>query len=144
MRIVGTTVRAMRTVRVAKRATTIRRYFREIENVTGHKITKGQFTQLKRCLNGTTPGCINPANASARSWKNAKARVMDKWEADTGKTWNRYAADVPGKNGVPQARAGSRWDGHHIIPKEYGGPHEAWNIVPAPKPIHRGFLHRGM
>jgi hypothetical protein len=69
MRVVGTTVRAVRTIRIAKRATMVRRYFREIENVTGHRVTKSQFSQIKRCLNGTMPGCINPANASAKSWK---------------------------------------------------------------------------
>lgn len=144
MKVVGKTVRAARTARVMTRATTVRRYLREIQTVTGHKVTKQQFSQIKRCLNGSMPGCLNPANASASSWKNAKKDVIAAWEKDTGKQWNRYASSVPGRGSVPQAPAGQRWDGHHIIPKEFGGPHQSWNIIPAPKPTHRAILHRGM
>jgi hypothetical protein len=89
-------------------------------------------------------GLHQPSERKCQILENAKEGVIKKWENTTGKTWDRYAADVPGKGSIPQAKAGSRWDGHHIIPKEYGGPHQAWNIIPAPKPIHRGFLHRGM
>ena len=144
MKVVGKTVRAARAARVMTRATTVRRYLREIETVTGHKVTKQQFSQIKRCLNGSMPGCLNPANASARSWKNAKKDIIAAWEKNAGKAWDRYTSNVPGKGSVAQAQAGQRWDGHHIIPKEFGGPHEAWNIVPAPKTTHRAILHRGM
>lgn len=146
MKIVGKTVNAARSTRVLARAKAVRSYIREMETLSGHRISRKQFAEVRKCMQGKTPNCLDPSNAGQGLWKKERKRVFKEWEDANKQPWPRYANRVPGVNDPTKtiANVGTRWDGHHILPKEYGGPHRGWNIIPMPQPGHRNFIHRGM
>lgn len=131
---------------VAKRANLIRKAIRDVEIVSGRKMTRQQFSHIRKCLQAPQ-SCLDPN--SARNWPKQRERVLADWvkNENRGRTpqnrvsWPTYPNDVVGPRGKIASK-GSQFDGHHYIPKSVGGPNEAWNIVPVPRPIHQSIIHR--
>lgn len=56
-------------------------------------------------------------------------KKIKEWEQKTGQTW-------------PLDSNGRKYQLHHIIEQQYGGPHEWWNAHPARFPDqHQGGIH---
>ncbi|URM32855.1 HNH endonuclease [Cytobacillus firmus] len=63
-----------------------------------------------------------------------KDKLIAEWEEKTNQKWPRYTEEVLDKNGEVARSIGQPYDAHHIIEKNFGGPHEWWNIHPAKYP----------
>lgn len=118
----------------------LRNYVRQMEAITGRKLSKGQIAELKKCLRD--PKCYTGEKNPVDFLGKPKDDALKEWVRDNNESWPRYTKEVPNPNGGrPLAKAGDKYDGHHIIPKSKGGPHKGWNMLPVPKPHHMGQIH---
>lgn len=74
-----------------------------------------------------------------------KDKLIDAWEKMGGQVkvrdWPKYKKDVLGENGKLLGAKGDKFQAHHIIPQQVKGPHQWWNLHPAPAPMHQRILH---
>lgn len=125
---------------VRARAGLVRAAVRDVERVTGQKVTRERFAYVRRCLQAPVD-CLDTANKT--NWPSMKEGAIKAWERTNSKPWPRYTTNVPNPaGGKALAQAGGRLDAHHAIPKAQGGPHEPWNLFPAPRPGHQSVIHR--
>lgn len=64
------------------------------------------------------------------------AFLIKEWEKNTGDKWPRYLVDC-GNGGFKSYR----FNAHYIIPKNYGGNDEWWNIHPVMNSTHATDVH---
>lgn len=70
-------------------------------------------------------------------------KLIDQWEKNTGQKWPTYSEPVLSRRGRVYIEKGDRYDAHHIIKNENGGPNEWYNIHPAKRPDeHQSGIHR--
>jgi len=80
------------------------------------------------------------ATTLRKEFKDIKNDLIDKWEANTGKSWPRYKENVyiENKNGdkIQIRQPGERYDAHHIQPLSQGGKNVVENITPIKADVH--------
>lgn len=117
-----------------------RKYIHDAEMKTNRNIELEQKQHLIEALRQKHFGKLQKTAKSAndKEFKNGKRRMIAEWEKHTGQTWPKYTAE----NAPRPAKIGQRYDLHHIIPKENGGPNVWWNSHPAASPSeHQAGIH---
>lgn len=66
-----------------------------------------------------------------------KDNLIAEWEQQTGQAWPT-TMELNQRTGNIEPK---KYQAHHIIPQEFGGPHAWWNMHPAHKDIHQGGIH---
>ena len=74
-------------------------------------------------------------------FNNAKDKLIDEWEKNTGAIWPRYEEDIINKAGKIIRKKGDRYDAHHLIEISFGGPNAWWNLHPASIEEHNNLHH---
>lgn len=121
-----------------KRATLVRKYIKEMESVSGHKISVKQFAEVRKCMQNAAT-CLNK-NAS-KNWDKDRPGAIKQWVKSQREKWPVYKENIISAKGSILGGKGKKFDAHHIIPKKYGGPNTGWNITPMPKPGHNSIVH---
>ena len=116
------------------------KYMQEMEQRSGIPITKTQRDLLQEAIQKeqfeklTVDAKTQHTNLFNKTTKN---RLISEWESRTGNVWP--------KSRVKDKETGLYKDKndqvHHIIPQEYGGPHEWWNVHPLHSAQHQAGVH---
>ena len=120
-------------------------YLEDIEQQTGLEIGEKQRALIVQALSTQTFSMVDfQTNKKLhRRFSRKKAKLIKKWEEETGETWPRYHHDVYNEKGNIIRFKGQPYDAHHIIECVFNGPAEWWNIHPAASPDeHQNGIHR--
>ncbi|MDY3548971.1 hypothetical protein PG291_10185 [Riemerella anatipestifer] len=111
---------------------TAKRYFQHIQEVTGRSVPQKQIDKLKEALRAKEYKKLSPEEYALHTKEytsTRRAKMIKEWEENTGQKW-------------PIDEKGNRYQLHHIIEQQYGGPNEWWNSHPAKFPDeHQGGIH---
>ncbi|MBS2970798.1 hypothetical protein J9317_18820 [Metabacillus sp. KIGAM252] len=78
-----------------------------------------------------------------KEFEREKNKLIEEWELNNAQKWPTYDEPVLSKRGKVYINIGDKYDAHHIIKNEYGGPNKWYNIHPAKRPDeHQGGIHR--
>lgn len=119
-------------------------YLKEVEDITGRDIKPNQMEKFQKALKEDTFKKQTPEKSKLHRhiFDNAKDRLIDEWEKNTGEKWPVYVEDVYNSAGEVIRHAGQRFDAHHLIESCFGGPNAWWNLHPVScldhKRIHKG------
>jgi hypothetical protein len=119
-------------------------YLKDIETQTGRKIGNEQRTLIDKALSENTYKKLDQEGiaASRGEFTLKKPDMIAEWEKQTGEKWPVYTKEVKGEDGSI-VRLERKYDAHHIIENQFGGPNEWYNITPAGFPSeHQGGIHR--
>ena len=119
-------------------------YLQEVEKITNREIKPQQMEKLQKALKEQDFAKLDPEKSKLhrKLFDNAKDRLIDEWEKNTGDKWPVYAQDVLNDAGEVIRKAGQRFDAHHLIESSFGGPNAWWNLHPAAFPSeHQGGIH---
>lgn len=119
-------------------------YFEEVKEITNREIKPNQLEQLQKALEEKDFAKLDPENLKLHKMEYARLRdkLIDEWEKNVGEKWPVYAEDVTNEAGIVLRQAGHKYDVHHIIPQNFGGPNEWWNFHPAAHPSeHQNGIH---
>ena len=122
----------------------IPKYFQEVETITNREIKPQQMEKLQKALKeqdfvklDSEKSCLH-----RKLFDNARDRLIDEWEKNTGDKWPVYKQDVLNDKGEVIRKAGQRFDAHHLIESSFGGPNAWWNLHPAAFPEeHQAGIH---
>lgn len=119
-------------------------YLQEVEKITNREIKPQQMEKLQKALKEQEFVKLDPEKSKLhrKLFDNAKDRLIDEWEKNTGDKWPVYTEDVLNDAGEVIRKAGQRFDAHHLIESSFGGPNAWWNLHPAAFPSeHQGGIH---
>lgn len=119
-------------------------YLQEVEKITNREIKPQQMEKLQKALKEQDFAKLDPEKSKLhrKLFDNAKDRLIDEWEKNTGDKWPVYAQDVLNDAGEVIRKAGQRFDAHHLIESSFGGPNAWWNLHPAAFPSeHQARIH---
>ncbi|WP_345911015.1 T7SS effector LXG polymorphic toxin [Bacillus altitudinis] len=124
----------------------VKDYIKDVESITGRKIPDNQRTLLKKELKENDYSNKLPREdvmKHRQDFQRKKDGLIDEWEKNTGQKWPTYSEPVLSKRGRVYIQKGDRYDAHHVIKNEHGGPNEWYNIHPAKRPDeHQSGIHR--
>ncbi|GIP64475.1 ribonuclease YxiD [Virgibacillus pantothenticus] len=124
----------------------VKEYIKDVERITGRKIPDNQKTLLKKELREVDYSGKLPKGEiikHRKEFQRKKDKLIDEWEKNTEQKWPTYSKPVLSKRGRVYIEKGDRYDAHHIIKNEHGGPNEWYNIHPAKRPNeHQSGIHR--
>ena len=109
----------------------IKNYVQEIETLTKQKMPELQITELSKALRETEFAKL-PTEVSDKLrdvWKNQRNNLIAEWERNTGSTWPVFKKAGEVHNGEI-LKNDMRYEGHHIIQLNHGGPNAWWNLAP--------------
>jgi hypothetical protein len=67
--------------------------------------------------------------ALQREYNSQRNNLKREWELNTGQAW-------------PKTESGKDFQAHHVIPQQYGGTNQWWNLHPVPGGrAHQGGVH---
>lgn len=119
-------------------------YLQEVEKITNREIKPNQMEKLQRALKEQEFVKLDPEKSKLhrKLFDNAKDKLIDEWEKNTGDKWPVYAQDVLNDAGEVIRKAGQRYDAHHLIESSFGGSNAWWNLHPAAFPSeHQTGIH---
>lgn len=119
-------------------------YLQEVEKITGREINPIQMKKLQKALREQEFAKLDTEKSKLhrKLFDNARDKLIDEWEKNTGDKWPEYAQDVLSDAGEIVRKAGQRFDAHHLIESSYGGPNAWWNLHPAAFPTeHQAGIH---
>lgn len=119
-------------------------YLQEVEKITNREIKPNQMEKLQMALKDQEFVKLDPEKSRLhrRLFDNARDKLIDEWEKNTGDKWPVYAQDVLNDAGEVIRKAGQRYDAHHLIESSFGGSNAWWNIHPAAFPLeHQAGIH---
>lgn len=119
-------------------------YLQEVEKITNREIKPNQMEKLQRALKEQEFVKLDPEKSKLhrKLFDNAKDKLIDEWEKNTGDKWPVYAQDVLNDAGEVIRKAGQRYDAHHLIESSFGGSNAWWNLHPAAFPSeHQAGIH---
>jgi len=124
----------------------VKKYFKHIQEVTGRAVPKNQIEKLKNALRVKEYNKLSPQEYVKHSNKyndNQRRKMIKDWEENTKQEWPKYKERYYSqKTREVYKEIGDPYDLHHIIEKQYDGPHEWWNSHPAKFPTeHQGGIH---
>jgi len=124
----------------------VKDYIKDVESITGRKIPDKQRALLKKELRENDYSNKLPREEVAKhrqDFQRKKDGLIDEWEKNTGQKWPTYSEPVLSKRGRVYIQKGDKYDAHHVIKNEHGGPNEWYNIHPAKRPDeHQSGIHR--
>jgi hypothetical protein len=119
----------------------LRSYAKEIESVSGLPIAEQQRTQLFNALREKNYVKLSQSekldHGKLYQNKALKDSLIAEWEVNTGQKWPTYEK-LNSLTGITEVK---RYQFHHIIPQQYGGPHAWWNGHPLLPDFHQGGIH---
>lgn len=120
-------------------------YLKEVEDITGRDIKPNQMEKFQKALKEDTFKKQTPEKNKLHRhiFDNAKDRLIDEWEKNTGEKWPVYVEDVYNSAGEVIRHAGQRFDAHHLIESCFGGPNAWWNLHPVSCLDHTR-IHKGL
>lgn len=119
-------------------------YLQEVEKITNREIKPNQMEKLQMALKEQDFEKLNPEKSKLHKklFDNARDKLIEEWEKNTGDKWPVYAQDVLNDAGEVIRKAGQRYDAHHLIESSFGGPNAWWNLHPAAFPSeHQAGIH---
>jgi hypothetical protein len=119
-------------------------YLHEVESITKREIKPAQMEKLQKALKEQDFVKLDPDKVKLhrKLFDNAKDKLIDEWEKNTGDKWPVYAKDILNDAGEVIRTAGQRFDAHHLIESSFGGPNAWWNLHPAAFPSeHQAGIH---
>lgn len=119
-------------------------YLQEVEKITNREIKPNQMEKIQRALKEQEFVKLDPEKSKLhrKLFDNAKDKLIDEWEKNTGDKWPVYAQDVLNDAGEVIRKAGQRYDAHHLIESSFGGSNAWWNLHPAAFPSeHQAGIH---
>ncbi len=117
---------------------------KEVEKFTNREIKPVQMEKLQKALKEQEFVKQTPEKSKLhrKLFDNAKDKLIDEWEKNTGDKWPVYVEDVFNEAGEVIRQAGQRFDAHHLIESSFGGPNAWWNLHPAAFPYeHQLGIH---
>ena len=121
------------------------KYLKEVEDITDRTIKPDQMEKIQKALKEVdfTKQTPEKNKLHRQLFDNAKDRLIDEWEKNTGEKWPVYIEDVYSSAGEVIRQAGQRFDAHHLIESSFGGPNAWWNLHPASCLEHMS-IHKGL
>lgn len=121
------------------------KYLKEVEDITDRKIKPDQMEKIQKALKEVdfTKQTPEKNKLHRQLFDNAKDKLIDEWEKNTGEKWPVYVEDVYNNAGEIIRQAGQRFDAHHLIESCFGGPNAWWNLHPASCLEHKS-IHKGL
>lgn len=121
------------------------KYLKEVEDITDRKIKPDQMEKIQKALKEDifTKQTPEKNKLHRRLFDNAKDKLIDEWEKNTGEKWPVYVKDVYNSAGEVIRQAGQRFDAHHLIESCFGGPNAWWNLHPVSCLDHT-LIHKGL
>lgn len=119
-------------------------YLQEVEKITNREIKPNQMEKLQRALKEQDFVKLDPEKSKLhrKLFDNARDKLIDEWEKNTGDKWPVYAQDVLNDAGEVIRKTGQRYDAHHLIESSFGGANAWWNLHPAAFPSeHQAGIH---
>ena len=112
-------------------------YLQEVQKITNREIGPVQMEKLQKALRGQDFAKLDPEKAKLHKklFDNARDKLIEEWEKNTGDKWPVYVNDVLNDAGEVIRKAGQRFDAHHLIESSFGGPNAWWNLHPAAFPV---------
>jgi filamentous hemagglutinin len=105
---------------------------RDVEYYSGVPMPSNQRTQLADELRQVDHTYVAPRSdyqALQREYNSQRNNLKREWELNTGLIW-------------PKTESGVDFQAHHVIPQQYGGPNQWWNLHPVPGgSAHQGGVH---
>ena len=124
----------------------VKDYIKDVESITGRKIPDNQRALLKKELRENDYSNKLPREEVMKhrqDFQRKKDGLIDEWEKNTGQKWPTYSEPILSKRGRVYIQKGDKYDAHHVIKNEHGGPNEWYNIHPAKRPDeHQSGIHR--
>ena len=117
---------------------------KEVEKFTNREIKPVQMEKLQKALKEQEFVKQTPEKSKLhrKLFDNAKDKLIDEWEKNTGDKWPVYVEVVFNEAGEVIRQAGQRFDAHHLIESSFGGPNAWWNLHPAAFPYeHQLGIH---
>ena len=122
----------------------IPKYLDEVEKITNREIKPNQLEKLQKALKEQDFAKLDTKKSELhrKLFDNARDKLINEWEKNTGDKWPVYAKDVLNDKGEVIRKAGQRFDAHHLIESSFGGPNAWWNLHPAAFPVeHQAGIH---
>lgn len=119
-------------------------YLEEVEKITNREIKPNQMEKLQIALKEQDFAKLDTEKSKLhrKLFDNARDKLIDEWEKNTGDKWPVYAEDVLNDVGEVIRKAGHRYDAHHLIESSFGGANAWWNLHPAAFPSeHQAGIH---
>ncbi|USO01601.1 MAG: hypothetical protein H6849_00930 [Alphaproteobacteria bacterium] len=129
---------------ISRRAVLAAHYVRDMERMSGVSFTTKQKSHLEHALRTQRFSRLAAAEKSTHTSKFGGLResLISEWERETGNLWPTYRERVfSRRTGDVIGEIGERYQAHHIIPQQNGGPHKWWNMKPVRIDDHLGGLH---
>ncbi|MBA4152283.1 MAG: hypothetical protein C0509_06955 [Acinetobacter sp.] len=105
---------------------------RDVEAHSGVRMSSNQRALLAdelRHVDHTYIASRSDYQALQRQYSSQYNNLKREWEFNTGQIW-------------PKTASGVDFQSHHVIPKQYGGPNQWWNLHPVPGgSAHQGGVH---
>jgi hypothetical protein len=105
---------------------------RDVEYYSGVPMPSNQRTQLADELRQVDHTYVAPRSdyqALQREYNSQRNNLKREWELNTGLIW-------------PKTESGVDFQAHLVIPQQYGGPNQWWNLHPVPGgSAHQGGVH---
>jgi hypothetical protein len=105
---------------------------RDVEYYSGVPMPSNQRTQLADELRQVDHTYVAPRSdyqALQREYNSQRNNLKREWELNTGLIW-------------PKTESGVDFQAQHVIPQQYGGPNQWWNLHPVPGgSAHQGGVH---
>lgn len=105
---------------------------RDVESHSGVQMSASQRAKLADELRQSNHTYVAPKEdyqALVRQYNSQRNNLKREWEQNTGLTW-------------PKTTKGVDYQAHHVIPQQYGGPNQWWNLHPVPGgSAHQGGVH---
>jgi hypothetical protein len=116
--------------RVQNNPMLMKHYKYHMEKITELKLHPAQTEKLKEVLRTTKFEKLGKEEYKlhVKEFNDTRAQMIREWETHTGKKWPTYKTEII-VNGVKKT-VDKKYDAHHIIQKNHGGPNEWWNIHP--------------
>ena len=118
-------------------------YVNEMEKHTGQKLHRSQKDELIKNLQNVEYNKVSQevSDGIRNRFSSSRLKLIEEWEDMTKQKWPRYTETRYSENGGIVFRKGALYQGHHIIPVDYGGPNTWWNLHPAHADVHQKLIH---
>jgi hypothetical protein len=116
---------------------------KDVEGRSDVGVGPRQRRLLKEALQERMFEKLDPAayKVHEKNYRLQRDHLIAEWERETGQRWPRHSKFMLNTEGDLHHLAGSRHQAHHLIPQQFGGPQQWWNLHPLSAENHQGGVH---
>ncbi len=122
----------------------VKEYVKEIGEITKLPVPDKQVSLLKEALQTKEFVKLSDLGQKAhrKEFNKIRNKLIAEWEQNTGQKWPVFQNDIYNHNQTKILRnKNDKFDAHHIIQLDHGGPNTWWNIHPADGVVEHKLIH---